>query len=128
MVAASCATSSGSHVTDDSPCFIAREIESSRIVLGSCAERTEIRATPDIHPDGLAVRGSPGLEATASAPATPSAPTTGTDALKLAVRLLLDAGDLDAAAEVIALMKRAKPKPVAHLEAVRARRDDDGKR
>ncbi len=54
------------------------------------------------------------------------APATAADALRMAVKLALDAGDLDAAADALALLRRMQPRPVTALEAVRRRRDDDG--
>jgi hypothetical protein len=46
------------------------------------------------------------------------------DALALAAKLAIDAGDFDRAAEVIALMKRSKPRPVTDLTVVRGSRGD----
>jgi hypothetical protein len=46
---------------------------------------------------------------------------TAEDALRLAIKLAVDEGDLDRAAALIEAAKRTKPRPVTALEVVRRR-------
>jgi len=54
---------------------------------------------------------------------------TASEALRSAIKAALEEGDLDLAAELLAVARKAKPRPVADLAVVRGRRDGgDGKR
>jgi hypothetical protein len=110
------ATPHGSTAKPDSACFTVGQDESSRIVRESrvdCTDATIPLENKDELPTGCATERE-------------NTPKTSAEALKLAVSLMLEAGDLDGAAEVIALMKRMKPRPVVDLRAVRRRDDDEG--
>jgi hypothetical protein len=89
-----------------------RRDESSPIVTAKGAKRTDIERTHDIQPSGVAVGGAP--------------PLTSAAALKLAVKLALDEGDLDGAAALLDVARKLKPRPVVDLRAVRRRDDDEG--
>jgi hypothetical protein len=46
----------------------------------------------------------------------------------VAIKLAVDAGDFDLAAELLAVAKKSKPRPVTELVVVRRRDEDAGKR
>jgi hypothetical protein len=89
-----------------------RRDESSPIVTEPRAERTDPHGTADSQRDRLAL--------------ADAGPTTSADALKLAVKLALDEGDLDGAAMLLDVARKTRPRPLVHLEAVRRRDDGEG--
>jgi hypothetical protein len=54
-------------------------------------------------------------------------PATSADALALAIKLAIDAGDLDGAAVLLDAARRTRARPVAHLDVVRSRDEGTGK-
>jgi len=87
------------------------EIESSRIVAPSGAEGTGSGAPRDSQPSGLAVE----------------RPQTAEEALRLAIVLCVEAGDLEGAEVLLEAAKRTKPRPVAQLTLARWR-DEGGRK
>jgi hypothetical protein len=95
-------------------------VDSSRSVTGSRAERSDPsdRADPDARSQV-----APEVEPTC-AHAEPSAPTTSDDAIKLAIKLAVDAGEYERAAALLDVAKRTitRTAPVVTLADRRERK------
>jgi hypothetical protein len=66
----------------------------------------------------------PALETPSERVESSLSPPTAEDALRLAIKLAVDKGDLDRAGALLDVAKRTKARPVTALDVVRARRDD----
>ena len=119
------------HVTDDSPCVTVVQDDSSGIVQGSHVGRTDFGGTSERLTDRLDAGGKRDARHSGSEAVDDSggaAPTTADAALRLAIKLAVDASDFDTAAVLLEAAKRTKPRAVRPLEAVRRRDEETGKR
>jgi hypothetical protein len=125
MVAASCVTEPGPSLRDESACFMVGRIESSRIVTEIVAPcTTEPAPTPARSHSEVA--GDETRTRVERAEAPPGAPTSSEDALKLAISLAVQSGDLDTASVLLEVAKRTRRRTVTPLEVVRRRDDGEG--
>jgi hypothetical protein len=117
MIARACNVESERSPDRDSACFSLSYADSSRSVTGSRAERTD-RVDP-IDPDARhEVRPEVEPPTTAREPTS----TTSDDAIKLAIKLAVDAGEYERATALLDVAKRtAKPGKVMSIDAVRQR-------
>ncbi len=101
----------------DPPCFPLSPDDSSRNVTGEFAERTEEARPVDQGKDRVGAAGSD-----TRAPLGEPTPTTSAEAIKLAIKLAVDAGEYERAAALLDVAKRTtKPASVTPIDVARGR-------
>jgi hypothetical protein len=116
-VAPPCTPSAETEPDCDPACFTLRQDESSPSVTEKRAVRTDPRG-----PVGACARSqvAPEVELTSSPREAP--PTTSDDALRLAIKLAVDAGEYHRASELLDVAKRTpKPASITPIDSARGR-------